>query len=87
MKHVNIQLHFVKEVIKSGAFKLNFVPTHHMLADLLTKSIARPSLAHSLRALGVISLGVRGSVENPNQNQFDLQPATPILTKHHKRLS
>ncbi|MBW0535649.1 hypothetical protein O181_075364 [Austropuccinia psidii MF-1] len=87
MKHVDIQLHFVKEVVKSGAFKLNFVPTHHMLADFLTKSIARPSLPRSLRTLGVISLGVRGSVENLDQNQFDLQPATPILTKRHNRLS
>ncbi|MBW0548016.1 hypothetical protein O181_087731 [Austropuccinia psidii MF-1] len=87
MKHVDIQLHFVKEVVKNGAFKLNFVPTHHMLADFLTKSIARPSLAHSLRTLGVNSLGVRGSVENLDQNQFDLQSATPILTERHNRLS
>ncbi|MBW0471095.1 hypothetical protein O181_010810 [Austropuccinia psidii MF-1] len=86
IKHLDIQLHFVKEVVKSGAFKLNFVPTQHMLADFLTRSIAQPSLAHSLCALGVISLGVRGSFENPNQNQFDLQPATPILTKRHNHL-
>ncbi|MBW0536481.1 hypothetical protein O181_076196 [Austropuccinia psidii MF-1] len=86
MKHVDIQLHFVKEVVKSGAFKLIFVPTHHMLADFLTKSVARPSLAYSLHALGVISLGVRGSVENPDQNQFDRQSATPILTKRLSRL-
>ncbi|MBW0495272.1 hypothetical protein O181_034987 [Austropuccinia psidii MF-1] len=87
MKHVDIQLHFVKEVVKSGAFKLTFFPAHCMLADFLTKSIARPLLVRSLYSLGVISLGVRGSVEKSHQNQFDLQPATPILTKHHNHLS
>ncbi|MBW0499166.1 hypothetical protein O181_038881 [Austropuccinia psidii MF-1] len=39
MKHVNIQLHFIKEVVDSSKIKLVYVPTKLMLADFLTKGV------------------------------------------------
>ncbi|MBW0494753.1 hypothetical protein O181_034468 [Austropuccinia psidii MF-1] len=83
MTHVDIQLHFVKEAVWHGVFELVYTPTNCMLADFLTKSVNRPSLDHSLEDLGILSLGVRGSVENKDQNQFDQQSATPIISKCH----
>ena len=39
LKHINIQYHFVRDLIRAGRISLNYVPTAKMLADLLTKSL------------------------------------------------
>ncbi|MBW0499247.1 hypothetical protein O181_038962 [Austropuccinia psidii MF-1] len=39
MKHVDIQLHFIKEVVKSATIVLKYTPSSEMLADYLTKSV------------------------------------------------
>ncbi|MBW0541403.1 hypothetical protein O181_081118, partial [Austropuccinia psidii MF-1] len=80
MKHVDIQLHFSKEAIKSSFVCLVYTPTSSMLADFLTKSVSRPVLSRSLCSLRVVGLGVRGDVENHDQNQFDQQDVTPSPT-------
>ncbi|MBW0530189.1 hypothetical protein O181_069904 [Austropuccinia psidii MF-1] len=77
IKHINIQLHFIKEAIMSLIVCLIYTPTSSMLADFLTKSVSRPILSHSLLSLCVVGLRVRGDVENHNQDQFDQQEATP----------
>ncbi|MBW0535461.1 hypothetical protein O181_075176 [Austropuccinia psidii MF-1] len=72
MKHVDIQLHFIKEVIRSSAIQLRYTPTSMMLADFLTKSVPRPTLSRALSRLSVVRLGVRGDVENHlNTDQDD----------------
>ncbi|MBW0574447.1 hypothetical protein O181_114162, partial [Austropuccinia psidii MF-1] len=58
LKHVKIQLHFIKEIVKSKTIILNYKPTKEMLANFLTKSINRSELTHSLELLGE-----RGSVK------------------------
>ncbi|MBW0494151.1 hypothetical protein O181_033866 [Austropuccinia psidii MF-1] len=63
MKHVNIQLHSIKEALKNNMINLIYTPTTDMLADFLTKSVSQPILARSLDSLGVLSLGKRGDVE------------------------
>ncbi|MBW0461202.1 hypothetical protein O181_000917 [Austropuccinia psidii MF-1] len=60
MKHVDIQLHFIKEAVQNGVFKIIYTPTSQMLADFLTKSVNRSILAQCLLSLGILSLGVRG---------------------------
>ncbi|MBW0509460.1 hypothetical protein O181_049175, partial [Austropuccinia psidii MF-1] len=64
MKHIDIQLHFIKEAISSSFIKLVYTPTSDMLADFLTKSIGRINLSRALNSLGVLRLGERGDVEN-----------------------
>ncbi|MBW0584236.1 hypothetical protein O181_123951 [Austropuccinia psidii MF-1] len=64
MKHIDIQLNFVKEAVKSAQIRLNYLPTKDMLADFLTKPVPKPALTHALDSLGVLHLGVRGGVEN-----------------------
>ncbi|MBW0461591.1 hypothetical protein O181_001306 [Austropuccinia psidii MF-1] len=41
MKHVDIQLHFIKEVIKAKIINLQYKPTNEMLANFLTNSVSR----------------------------------------------
>ncbi|MBW0566589.1 hypothetical protein O181_106304 [Austropuccinia psidii MF-1] len=62
MKHVDIQLHFVKEAIDACYICLKYSLTMQMLADFLTKSVPKPKLVGSLVPLGVLQLGVRGDV-------------------------
>ncbi|MBW0529258.1 hypothetical protein O181_068973 [Austropuccinia psidii MF-1] len=72
MKHVDIQLHFIKEAIRSSVIQLNYTPTSSMLANFLTKSVLCPALSRALSALGVLRLGVRGDVEiHLNTDQDD----------------
>jgi hypothetical protein len=63
MKHVEIQLHFIRDVIKEKKIILLYTPTNKMLADFLTKAVPRPALVKSLLALGLFRLEVRGGVE------------------------
>ncbi|MBW0589642.1 hypothetical protein O181_129357, partial [Austropuccinia psidii MF-1] len=63
LKHVDIQLHFIKEIVKARTIILNYKPTKEMLANFLTKSINRGELTHSLELLGLRQLGERGSVK------------------------
>ncbi|MBW0517549.1 hypothetical protein O181_057264 [Austropuccinia psidii MF-1] len=64
MKHLDIQLHFIKEFVKNSVIKLIYTPTNLMLADFLTKSVNRLSLSQTLDSLGVLRLGEKGGVEN-----------------------
>ncbi|MBW0478652.1 hypothetical protein O181_018367 [Austropuccinia psidii MF-1] len=64
MKNVEIQLHFIREVIHNGLIKIVYVPTSKMLADSITNSVCRPTLVKCLEALSVLILRARGDVEN-----------------------
>ncbi|MBW0500218.1 hypothetical protein O181_039933 [Austropuccinia psidii MF-1] len=63
MKHVEIQLHFIREVINQKKIQVTYVPTHDMLADFMTKSVGRTALNRCLGALNVLCLRARGDVE------------------------
>ncbi|MBW0523127.1 hypothetical protein O181_062842 [Austropuccinia psidii MF-1] len=64
MKHIDFQLHFIKEAISSNFADLVYTPTSDMLADFLTKSVGRITLSRALDSLGILRLGERGDVEN-----------------------
>jgi len=40
-KHIDIQYHFVRECVERGQLVLKYCATEDMLADTLTKSLAR----------------------------------------------
>ena len=44
-KHIDIRYHFIREVVKSKAVTLEFCPTTHMLAGVLTK-FSLPTALH-----------------------------------------
>ncbi|MBW0560427.1 hypothetical protein O181_100142, partial [Austropuccinia psidii MF-1] len=56
MKHVDIQLHFIKEAISNNFIELRYTPTANMLAYFLTKSVNRSILTCALNSLGVLRL-------------------------------
>ncbi|MBW0477526.1 hypothetical protein O181_017241 [Austropuccinia psidii MF-1] len=44
MKHIDIKLHFIQEIIEDKKTEFLYTPTVDMLADFLTKSVCRPAL-------------------------------------------
>jgi hypothetical protein len=40
-KHVDIQLHFIRDHVEKGTVNVEYCPTDDMLADVLTKCLAR----------------------------------------------
>lgn len=52
-KHIDIQHHFVREQVEAGSVHLEYVPTGDNLADILTKSLARPAFEKLRGLLGV----------------------------------
>ncbi|CAI9279827.1 unnamed protein product [Lactuca saligna] len=41
-KHIDLDYHFVRELVTSGKLHTRFIPTTQMVADLFTKSLPRP---------------------------------------------
>ncbi|MBW0557574.1 hypothetical protein O181_097289 [Austropuccinia psidii MF-1] len=63
MKHVDIQIHFVKEAISGAKTRLVYTLTSKMLADFLTKSVSWVVLVKALCCLCVLPLKAREDVE------------------------
>jgi hypothetical protein len=41
VKHLNMRIQFIRELINEGVIAIHFVPTAHNVADLLTKALPR----------------------------------------------
>jgi hypothetical protein len=40
-RHIKIQHHYIRELVKNGEIELQYCPTNEMLADILTKPLAK----------------------------------------------
>ena len=54
-KHVDVQLHFIRDHIEKGTINIEYCPTEDMLADLMTKGLPRDRHA---RLLGMLGMGM-----------------------------
>ncbi|MBW0470465.1 hypothetical protein O181_010180 [Austropuccinia psidii MF-1] len=63
MKHIDIQLHFVQDVIREDVIRLVYTPTTNMLADFLTKLISRPAISRAMKELRSLQMEDKGGVE------------------------
>lgn len=52
-KHFDIQHHFVREHVEKGNIELEYCPTNEMIADMLTKALARNLFAKFVQAIGL----------------------------------
>ena len=52
-KHIDIQYHYTRDLIKEGKIQLEYVPTNDMLADLLTNSLPRALPQHLSKGIGL----------------------------------
>jgi hypothetical protein len=52
-KHIEIQYHYVRELINDETVELEYCPTSENSADIFTKALGAEQLQHHLRRLGV----------------------------------
>ena len=52
-KHIDIQYHFIRQHVESGAISLFYYPTHEMTADIFTKPLPRPQFEKHVLGLGL----------------------------------
>jgi hypothetical protein len=52
-KHIDVQHHFIREKLESGEISLKYCPTEDMVADVLTKALARERHQRLTTAMGL----------------------------------
>ncbi|CAG8658362.1 15291_t:CDS:1, partial [Acaulospora colombiana] len=52
-KHIDIQYHYLREVVMSGQLTSKYCPTNEMIADIMTKALARPQYTKLTNLLGM----------------------------------
>ena len=64
-KHIDVQHHFVREKVESGEITLDYCPTEDMLADVLTKALAKDRHVRLAKMFGLMGFGnsQSGSIE------------------------
>lgn len=64
-KHIDIQHHFIREKVESNVIEMRYIPTERMVADVLTKALAKPRHEALRLEMGLALFGNKqsGSVE------------------------
>ena len=52
-KHIDIQFHFIRQHVETGAIELRYCPTHQMTADIFTKPLPRTQFEKHVVGLGL----------------------------------
>jgi hypothetical protein len=68
-KHIDIQHHFIREKLESGEIGLKYCPTQDMVADVLTKALAKERHQNLTRSMG---LGVLDYLQSGNVEDYDV---------------
>lgn len=56
VKHVELDLHFVRDKVKNGVLQVNYVPGKEQVADVLTKPLTIGNFSYFRARLSVVSL-------------------------------
>ena len=52
-KHIDVQYHYIREIVDDGLIRISYVPTAEMLADIFTKPLPQASFERLRASLGV----------------------------------
>ena len=56
MKHINLKYHFIHEAMEEGKINVTYIPTEDNIADIFTKSLAKPKFMRFVEMLGLRAL-------------------------------
>lgn len=62
-KHIDIRLHFIRDLVANKEIELTYCSTHEQVADVMTKSLPRDKFIYFRSRLGVCDFESRESVE------------------------
>jgi hypothetical protein len=54
LKHIEIQYHYIRDMVQRGAIKLQYVSTNEQVADVLTKPLSHVKFEHFRDELGIV---------------------------------
>ena len=54
LRHIEIHYHFIHDMVKRGALKLQYISTDEQVANVLTKPLSRVKFEHSRDKLGIV---------------------------------
>ena len=52
-KHINLQFHFIREVVEDNKLSITYIPTEENMADIFTKALVRPKFKGFVKRLGL----------------------------------
>lgn len=58
-KHIEVDIHFIREKVRAGTIIPTFVPSSEQTADVFTKSVGPSLLKSSIAKLGLIDIFAR----------------------------
>ena len=47
MKHLDLRFYWLRDEVEKGTFNVKYIPTDHMVVDLLTKPFTKPKVVDS----------------------------------------
>jgi hypothetical protein len=47
-KHMDLRLHFIRDLIANKSIKISFVPSHKNISNFLTKPVGRTSISRAI---------------------------------------
>ncbi len=77
-KHIDIQHHFIREKLESGEIGLKYCPTIDMVADVLTKALAKEWHQNLTRSMG---LGVLDYLQSGSVEDYDVDIRNNVVDK------
>jgi hypothetical protein len=54
LKHIEIQYHYIPDMVQSGVVKLQYVGTDEQVADVLTKPLSRVKFEYFRDKVGIV---------------------------------
>ena len=52
-KHIDIDLHFIRDMVQSGAISVQYIPSSKQIADVFTKALSQPQFSSLCVKLGL----------------------------------
>ena len=82
LKHINIYYHFIRDLAKRERLEITYIPTNRIVADRITKPLARVAFKRFKNQIGIVNKGqiykqeeeigltLRGSIKSSAQVSF-----------------
>ena len=55
-KHIDVKYHYIREAVEKEVIRVSYLPTAEMVADALTKGLAKPKFEKFREAMGVLDV-------------------------------